>query len=161
MRKAPETQPSLPGFEPEPAIERFSGRARFLSNFYPSIIEFEGQRYPTVEHAFQAAKTSDPKLRKRIREAGTPGTAKALGRKVPLRQDWERVKLDVMLGFLRKKFGHSMLRDLLLGTGTAKLVEGNTWNDTFWGVVDGRGRNHLGRLLMQVRDELRQKPKKK
>ncbi len=138
-------------------VSFFRGSYRFLSNFYPSWVEFDGQRYSTVEHAFQAAKTFDHEERGRIRRTETPSAAKALGRQATLRPDWERVKLDVMLDLLRQKFGHKHLADLLLGTGTAHLEEGNTWNDTFWGVVDGRGKNHLGRLLMKVREELGKK----
>ncbi len=141
----------------ENEVSSFRGPYRFLSNFYPAPVEFEGQRYPTVEHAYQAAKTPDAALRKRIREARNAGTAKMLGQRVPLRKDWERVKLDVMLDLLRKKFCRPSLSDLLLATEDLRLVEGNTWNDRFWGAVDGKGKNHLGRLLMQVRDELRQR----
>jgi ribA/ribD-fused uncharacterized protein len=137
-------------------VSFFRGSYRFLSNFYPAVVVFEGKRYPTVEHAFQAAKTDDVVERARIGAADTPAKAKAMGRRVALRKDWENVKLDVMLELLRKKFGRPELRDLLLDTGDAKLIEGNTWNDRFWGVVDGQGKNHLGRLLMKVRDELRQ-----
>jgi ribA/ribD-fused uncharacterized protein len=137
-------------------VSFFRGGYRFLSNFYPAPVEFDGKLYPSVEHAFQAAKTSDPSLRKKIREAKTPGEAKAKGREVPLRKDWESVKLDIMLDLLRRKFGHPHLADLLLETEGLRLVEGNTWNDSFWGVTRGRGKNHLGRLLMKVRDEIRQ-----
>lgn len=144
----------------ENEVSFFRGAYRFLSNFHTATVEFEGQTYRSVEHAFQAAKTSDPKERKRIREADTPGLAKALGRRATLRPDWEKVKLDVMLDLLRKKFGHPHLADLLLDTDDLHLVEGNTWNDRFWGAVDGKGHNHLGRLLMKVRDELRQKKAK-
>lgn len=90
-----------------------------------------------------------------IREAATPGQAKKLGQGVSLRPDWESVKVDLMRTFVRKKFENPFLRPLLLATGDAELVEGNTWNDTFWGVCRGRGQNWLGRILMEVRDEIR------
>jgi len=141
----------------ENEISFFRGGYRFLSNFYPARVEFEGEFYPSTEHAFQAAKTDDVGLRRKVRQAKTAGEAKALGRKLPLRRDWERVKLDVMLDLLRKKFGRPPLTGLLLDTDDLRLVEGNTWGDRYWGVADGHGKNHLGRLLMQVRDELRQK----
>lgn len=146
--------------ENEVSIDRFAGHYRFLSNFYPCKVKWEGETYPSTEHAFQAAKTVNPSERKRIRTADTPGKAKALGRRATLVPNWEAVKLDVMLKLLRQKFGHRELADLLLDTDGLRLVEGNTWNDRFWGVVDGKGHNHLGRLLMQVRDELRQKTAK-
>lgn len=139
-------------------ITEFRGAYRFLSNFYPASVRLDGVTYSTVEHAFQAAKTTEPRLRRAVRDVATPGIAKKLGRSLTLRKDWESVKLGVMLELLRQKFGPSPLRDLLLETGTTRLIEGNTWNDRFWGKVDGEGENHLGRLLMQVRDELGQKP---
>ncbi len=135
-------------------ILEFKEEHEFLSNFWPSPVRFEGQLYPTVEHAFQAAKTSDPDGRRRIREARDPGKAKRLGRGVRLRKDWESAKLGIMEGLLRAKFADAALRELLLATGEARLVEGNTWGDVFWGVCRGQGKNHLGRLLMRVREEL-------
>jgi ribA/ribD-fused uncharacterized protein len=135
-------------------IKSFSGDYSFLSNFYVSPVTFEGETYPSVEHAFQAAKSLDPIIRERIRTATTPGIAKKLGRAIKhLRLDWEQVKLDVMLTLLRAKFQNVNLVRQLLATGGANLVEGNTWNDHFWGVCNGEGKNHLGRLLMQVRQE--------
>jgi ribA/ribD-fused uncharacterized protein len=111
--------------------------------------------YPTVEHAFQAAKTLDPTGREMIRRATSPKQAKALGYKVKLRPDWESVKLNVMEQCLREKFKPgTQLSQELLATGSRELVEGNTWNDTFWGVCRGQGKNHLGRLLMKIRKEL-------
>ena len=137
-------------------IDSFSGEHAFLSNFFPSAIRFEGQTYPTVEHAFQAAKTSDPEERARVRDASTPARAKAVGRRVRLRAEWESVKVAIMTGFVREKFRRDEeLRALLLATGERPLVEGNTWNDRFWGVVRGQGKNHLGKILMLVRAELR------
>lgn len=137
------------------AIEAFSGEYRWLSNFYPSDVVLDGLIYPSVEHAFQAAKTEDARDRRVVQKAPTPGAAKKLGRKVTLRSDWENAKQGVMLDLLRQKFGQGELHDLLLGTDDAQLVEGNWWGDRYWGVVDGMGSNHLGRLLMQVREELR------
>jgi ribA/ribD-fused uncharacterized protein len=141
-------------------IRKFDGDKAFLSNFYLSTIAFEGDVYPTVEHAFQAAKTSDVGERASVRDAGAPGQAKRRGRKVTLRADWEEVKNDIMLGILRIKFRDPGLRALLLATGDAELVEGNWWHDRYWGQCDcarckGQGRNILGNLLMQVRSELR------
>lgn len=135
-------------------IDLFDGEYCFLSNFYPAVIEFEGQTYGTVEAAYQAAKTLNLQERELIRQAATPGRAKRLGRKVSLRPDWEDVKVNIMLELLRKKFSHPDLRQKLVGTGDAQLTEGNNHGDRFWGQVDGVGRNQLGLLLMQVRTEL-------
>ena len=139
-----------------PPIAEFRGRYRFLSNFYPAIVNLDSIPYPTVEHAFQAAKTIDVQHRERIRKCNKPGDAKRLGRRVPLRSDWEQVKLYVMLNLLRQKFSQTeFLKTQLLATGEAQLIEGNTWNDFFWGECMGTGENHLGKLLMRVRQELR------
>jgi ribA/ribD-fused uncharacterized protein len=137
-------------------IDSFTDKAGygFLSNFYKSTIYIDGVPWPSVEHAYQGHKTTDPVSREMIRKAKTPGEAKKLGQCVTLRPDWEDVKIDLMRTFLRKKFENPFLAPLLLKTGDAELVEGNTWNDTFWGVCRGKGQNWLGKLLMEVRAEL-------
>ncbi len=142
-------------------IEEFAGENRFLSNFYKSPIEFEGDTYPTVEHAFQAAKTSIAEERATIRANANPVIAKRKGRRVTLREDWEAAKRDIMRELLRVKFADAALRELLLQTGDEELVEGNRWHDRYWGrcrcaKCGGQGQNVLGELLMQVREELRQ-----
>lgn len=145
--------------EPQPAISRieaFTGPYFFLSNFSHSPVEFEGEVYPTVEHAYAAAKTQDPNERERIRFAITPGEAKRIGRQVALRSGWDDVRVDVMRGLLAKKFVvDSDLALKLQATGDAELLEGNTWGDRFWGVCGGQGRNQLGQLLMERRELLR------
>lgn len=137
-------------------IERFIGDYAFLSNMHLCRVQIWGEEYPSSEHAFQAAKTEDPAEQHKIRTAKTPYAAKALGKKVRLRANWNSQRVDFMTDILRAKFANPELRERLLATGTAELVEGNTWNDTFWGVCNGRGSNELGRALMRVRDEVRQ-----
>jgi ribA/ribD-fused uncharacterized protein len=136
-------------------IDSFTGDYTFLSNFYPAPVTFDGLLYPTTEHAFQAAKTLNYMERREIQSLAKPGDAKRRGRTVTLRDNWEVLKNHVMFGLLRDKFSKGHLRDKLLATGDAKLIEGNTWGDTYWGVCNGHGQNHLGTLLMAVRDELR------
>jgi len=136
-------------------VKGFNGKYRFLSNFYPSKVTLDGLEYDTVEAAFQAAKTDDVADRRAIREADKPAEAKRLGRKVTLRQDWEKVKIGVMEDLCRQKFKQAAFKEKLLATGDAYLEETNTWNDTFWGVCRGHGKNHLGKVLMKLRDELR------
>jgi ribA/ribD-fused uncharacterized protein len=136
-------------------IGPFDGRYSFLSNFYRSPVTLDGLEYPSVEHAYQAAKTTDPEERATVREALTPGLAKRLGRQVHLRPDWEDVKLAVMADLLRQKFDRPPLAKALLETGDEELVEVNYWRDTYWGVFHGTGENHLGRLLMERREQLR------
>jgi ribA/ribD-fused uncharacterized protein len=140
------------------AITEFDGEYAFLSNFYPHEVIFEGDVYPSSEHAFQAAKTVSKAERRQIRLASSPGKAKRMGKEVTLQPGWEDMKINVMLKILRLKFKDPKLCGLLLATGDSTLIEGNTWRDDFWGQIrkDGRwfGQNYLGKLLMQVRDEI-------
>lgn len=139
-------------------IDRFTGDYAFLSNFYACDVTYDGMGFRSVEHAFQAAKTLEHTERARIASCATPGQAKRLGRSVLLRQDWPEVRLSVMAELLGEKFGrHHELAEKLLATGDASLIEGNTWNDHFWGVCQGKGENYLGRLLMAVRSILKAK----
>lgn len=135
-------------------IDSFKGPYSWLSNFAPAPVVFEGMCFRTVEHAYQAAKTNVLSERERFLKIPLASSAKRAGRHVTLRPDWETVKLHVMLVLLRQKFAVEPWRDYLLNTGDAQIVEGNYWHDTFWGVCNGVGENHLGRLLMQVRSEL-------
>lgn len=136
-------------------IYEFKGEYAFLSNFARCNVVYNGNIYPTVEHAFQAAKCLDLSIQKSFITLATPGDAKKLGKQVVLRPDWEQVKDGIMKDLLTQKFSHEPFRLQLLSTGNAKLIEGNTWNDTYWGVCNGKGLNILGTLLMEVRDELR------
>lgn len=137
-----------------PPITEFHNANRWLSNFHTSPLTFEGVRYQTVEHAYQCQKTLDPKERKLILKETFPGKAKLAGRKVTMRDDWDSVKLQVMLEIVRVKFTDPELKAKLIATGDAKLVEGNNFGDCFWGICKGSGENHLGQILMQVRSEL-------
>lgn len=140
---------------------------RFLSNFYVGEpIWVAGTEFETGEHMFQAMKARTRKAFEMVRTADGPGHAKALGRSIPLRDDWEAVKYDVMAAVLRSKFAPDRSEaDLLLATGDRLLVEGTYWRDRVWGIDLGKyearhdptayGRNWLGTLLMAVRAELR------
>lgn len=132
----------------------FRGDRWFLSNFYPASVMLDGVEYQTVEAAYQAAKTTSMSHRAEIRAARTPGEAKRLGRTVPMRADWSARKLAVMEALLRQKFADPALR-MRLRAIPGEIVEENTWRDTWWGVCRGVGENHLGRLLMQIRDDPR------
>lgn len=135
-------------------IRTFKNKNAFLSNFYPVFVYYEGMRFPSVEHAFQAAKTNDLKIRKLFMIAPTAKDAKRFGRKVKLRDNWDSVKVDVMEMLLRQKFANPTLREQLLNTKDSMLIEGNNHGDTFWGVCKGSGQNYLGRLLMKIRQEI-------
>lgn len=141
------------------AIVRFSGKYEFLSNFYQCRVCYCFELYPSVEHAFQALKTLDEGHRAEIRLASTANEARRLGKRAPLRPDWEDVKRDVMMSLLNAKFSQNhMLRDRLEDTGDCLLIEGNTWHDRHWGAVWSdaleawEGENKLGLMLMEIRD---------
>jgi ribA/ribD-fused uncharacterized protein len=134
-------------------IDKFEGEHAFLSNFYESPALYEGVLYTTSEHAYQAAKTLSIMERERIRKARTPGQAKRLGKQATMRPDWDEIKVGVMRNVLVSKFQHnSEIRQKLIDTGDAYLEEGNWWGDTFWGVCNGKGKNMLGLLLIQLRE---------
>jgi ribA/ribD-fused uncharacterized protein len=141
-------------------IAMFDGKYAFLSNFEQSPFTVDGITFPTVEHWFQAFKTLDPREFRAIAAAETPGKAKRMGRHVILRPDWEEVKVDVMREGLRKKFAIPEFRVKLLATGDEELMEGNTWHDNTWGncvcakCQNIPGRNMLGMLLMELRQEI-------
>lgn len=141
-------------------IAMFDGKYAFLSNFAQSPFTVDGVTFPTVEHWFQAFKTLDPQEFRDIAAAETPGKAKRMGRHVTLRPDWEEVKVDVMREGLRKKFAIPEFRIKLLATGDEELMEGNTWHDNIWGncvcakCQNTLGRNMLGMLLMELRQEI-------
>jgi ribA/ribD-fused uncharacterized protein len=132
----------------------------FLSNFYPAPFTLEGVEWPTVEHWFQAAKfPGDHEFQERIRGALTPVVAKRLGRtrRPTFRADWEEVKEAVMRQGLHAKFAQNpALANALAATGNRPLIERSSW-DSYWGSgPQGRGKNRMGFLLMEVRDALAQ-----
>ncbi|MCD0461427.1 NADAR family protein [Roseiconus lacunae] len=129
-----------------------------FSNFAAYPIRIGNRIWPTSEHYFQAMKFKDKKDQEQIRKANSPMLAARMGRdrKRTLRKDWESAKVNVMHEALVAKFTqHEELRELLLGTGDAKIIE-HTANDGYWGDGgDGRGKNMLGRLLVELRETLR------
>lgn len=153
------------------SIEKFEGRWRFLSNFYECDIEHQGIRYPSVEHFYVSMKCNNEQMingkhytigdfREMIANTPSPGLVKKIGQKIKVRSDWDNKKLEFMNWAIREKFKDINLAELLIQTEDIDLIESNTWNDTFWGVCNGKGKNHLGKILMKVRDELRGVEKK-
>ncbi|EWM19707.1 hypothetical protein KUTG_10011, partial [Kutzneria sp. 744] len=142
-------------------VDGFDREWWFLSNFAFSPLLWEGVWYATAEAAFAAGKTVDPALRLWISQVVPPREAKRRGRQLALRPQWDTShRYAVMRQVLRAKFTDPGLRTRLINTGAALLVESNTWCDTQWGsCVCQRhratpGHNHLGRMLMALRDAL-------
>lgn len=155
------------------AIERFRNEYYFLSSMCPvrhGVELKEGISGPTLEHPYQASKFEDPEAQAEILKADDGITAKDVAARLkesgaPVREDWEEVKLDIMRDLVAKKFtAGSRLAYLLDRTGEEELIEGNTWDDTFWGVCppgSTNGENWLGRILMETRQSLREQNQKK
>jgi N-glycosidase YbiA len=141
-------------------IHFYSTREEYgcFSNFSAHKIFLKGKSWKTSEHYFQAQKFVGTSHEEELRLADSPMQVAKMGRdrKRPLRKDWEKVKDNIMIEALRAKFTqHKDLKEILLGTGDAILVE-HTKNDNYWADGgDGSGRNMLGILLMQLREELR------
>lgn len=145
-------------------VNRFRDEYAFLSNFHKcKIRDYEGNEFTSAEAMFQSYKTTDPKIRAKFAKMG-PKEAKAAGRKVKLRSDWEEIKFDVMWYVVYQKFSqNSLLTRQLIETSGMRLVEGNTWGDKYWGAIPTKvpvkdsetivltGDNRLGQILMQVR----------
>lgn len=152
-------------------IDEFAGENWFLSNFYNKCengIVYNGIKYNHTEGAFQAQKTLDEKQKAFIATLSASESKKACGRyglngfKIQLRPDWEEVKDQIMYEVVKAKFEQNPeLKEKLLATGDAELIEGTTWHDNYWGnctcprCSNVTGRNQLGKTLMKVREELR------
>lgn len=135
-------------------IREFKGEYYFLSNFWiEDPVCIDKVVYKTIEHYYQAQKTLSDEEFKFVIAAPSPKIAKQRGRRVVLRKNWDNIKLCVMEKGLRIKFSKPHLLEKLVYTYPLKLIEGNVWGDTYWGVCRGTGHNHLGKLLMKIRGE--------
>lgn len=140
-------------------INRFNGDNKFLSSFAACSVRYDGHLYPSIEHAYQAAKTNDESERLLIKNAISPSQAKKIGRTLTISPDWESKKNSVMLDLVRQKFCNPYFRHRLIATVNAMLIEGNAWHDNYWGSCKcnkcgSNGLNMLGKILMTVRDEV-------
>ena len=138
-------------------ILEFQNENRWLSNFAPVKVMFNGLIFPSVEHAYVAAKFDDINLQKEVQKLPNAGDAKKFGRKNKdaVAKDFDEVKLTIMKKLLMQKFNQSPYRGKLLATGNCHIEEGNHWNDTFWGVCKGKGENNLGKIIMAIRTDLK------
>lgn len=137
-------------------INEFNGQYLWLSNFWLTTITYEDIVYPSVENAFQASKYDNSDDRFQFISC-SPGIAQRLGRKAKIAdiEKWDANKDDLMKQLISQKFlKGSFLADKLLGTYNFELIDGNTWNDTYWGVCNGIGENRLGKIIMSVRAKI-------
>lgn len=139
-------------------ILQFRKEYNFLSNFAPVYIKYGDITFPSVEHYYVAMKTKDQEERIKISKMKA-GEAKKYGKTLKIRTDWDEIKLYVMSWGVAKKFKQEPFRTKLLATGNENIVEGNYWEDTFWGVDlkqnPNIGENNLGRILMSTRENLK------
>ena len=144
-------------------ITSFKDEYRFLSNFYQSPVTLDGLTYPNAEAAFQAQKCEKEEDKVKYTLVKNPVVAKRMGKKEPnLPENWREISYGIMLEVVRAKFSLSETKEKLLATGDAELVEGNNHHDNLWGdcicprCASKVGQNRLGKILMQVREELKQ-----
>ena len=137
-------------------IKQFKGEYNFLSNFYPVDITYDNITYASSEHAYQAQKCKILVDRLKFSDISA-AQAKHLGKKVESRTDWEDVRVQIMHDILELKFQNKKMRKMLLATGDRYLMEGNYWNDSFWGydLKRNKGENVLGNLLCKIRSDIR------
>lgn len=138
-------------------ILSFQGEHRFLSNFYHAPMRVLGIPFLNSEAAYQACKTLDIDVRKSFSQL-EPAIAKHTGKRLILRPNWDDgiTKVECMELCLWSKFQMNPdLKMKLIDTGDAELIEGNTWGDTYWGVCKGKGENMLGKLLMEIRNNIK------
>ncbi len=135
-------------------IKGFFVDFRWLSNFHLCPVSYEGQLFPSSEHAYQAAKII-PESRQYLINVSSGQVKKEWKKYTLLDKDvfsWDNRKLGVMKIILMDKFTRNdELRYKLLDTEDKYLEETNWWGDKFWGVCENEGENNLGKLLMEIR----------
>lgn len=137
-------------------IKEFQKEYRWLSNFAPCKIVLSGKEYASVEHAYMAAKSTDPEWRLFCQKTNSPGQVKKASRRIKLRPNWDVLKIKIMKKCLKQKYNQAPYKAKLRKTGAQFIQEGNWWNDKFWGAClkTGEGENILGKLIMEIRTEM-------
>ena len=140
-------------------ISQFKDTYRWLSNFYDCIVELDDKLYPSVEHAYQSAKSDSEDWKLECQTNISAGTIKRLGKEVEIVDDWETKKIYIMAKLINQKFNREPFKSFLLATNDEVIQEGNYWGDKFWGVdlKTGEGLNILGKMIMNKRNLLRSK----
>jgi len=143
-------------------IKQFRNEYSWLSNMTPVKITYKGIEYASTEHAYMSAKSDDMGWKSRCADHQIPAKQiKIESRDIILIDDWDFMKLFVMTEVTDLKYSQEPFRSKLLATGDVLIEEGNTWNDTFWGVdiKTGEGKNHLGHIIMEKRNNLKKENK--
>lgn len=138
-------------------ITSFRDEYRFLSNFYPSVFLYQGYKWKTAEHAYQAMKSIDEDFWSEMAYGDlTAGQAKRIGQKIDLPEHWNESKIHTMRNIVTQKFEQNPdLMGKLNKTKGYELIEGNSWGDKFWGQSPiGHGKNNLGKIIMAIRDDM-------
>ncbi len=138
-------------------IRKFRGEYDWLSNFYSVEIPYKGYIYPSVEHAFMSAKNESKEWKVFCSNKNyTASETKLAGRLITLVPNWDKIKIQVMKDCISIKFNQEPLKTKLINTGDVKIIEGNTWGDSYWGFDENKqvGENYLGRIIMEFRDKL-------
>jgi predicted NAD-dependent protein-ADP-ribosyltransferase YbiA (DUF1768 family) len=138
-------------------IKEFQGEYRWLSNFYPVAIRFQGWLFPSVEHAYQSAKSDDIHWKRFCLNPDVrAGEVKKRSHHIAVVPGWRQGRLKIMEELVDLKYDQEPFKSKLLATMEEHIQEGNFWYDTFWGVDlrTGRGENNLGKIIMEKRQRL-------
>ena len=126
-----------------------------LDNFSPHSIVYNGQKYPTAEHLYQALKFDNPKIVAEIIDANSPLQAKIIASKYKQQRinNWSETKVQTMKKVLNLKlYQHPEIQDYLKSTNESELIENNP-EDDFWGIGDGNGQNMIGKIWMEIKSK--------
>lgn len=136
-------------------ISKFVGKNRFLSNDYMADVIYNGILYCCNTSAFESQRSTDSIIRMEFADL-SPYSAKVRGRCIETREDWNTVKEQIMMEICVQKFlQNPKLMKQLFDTGDAELINSNNYKDTYWGTYNGKGSNTLGKILMQIREDLK------
>lgn len=139
-------------------IYKFRNEYSWLSNFYPCEVELEGIKYSSVENAYMSAKSNDSKWKEFCR-TNSAKEVKKKSKEIELIDNWNKKKISIMKKLLEQKFNQFPFNQKLLATKNQNIIEGNEWNDEFWGINlkknPNYGENMLGRLIMSIRSKLK------
>lgn len=139
-------------------IKEFQKEYRWLNNFAPVKITLDNIDYYSVEHAYMSAKSDNIEWKKFCSDSeNKAGDVKRKSKTLKVKDNWNEIKIQIMRECIKQKFNQEPYKTKLLNTGTEYIQEGNMWNDKFWGVClkTNKGQNNLGKLIMEIRNQLK------